>query len=67
MSKAIDFYPLQKVIGKSLNSEYGEELLDNNRCTQNSEKASGDLIGNKIEGELQKLLHRVPIRLRVNP
>ena len=28
MSKAMDFYPLQKNMGKNLSSKYGQKLLD---------------------------------------
>ena len=28
MSKAMDFYPLQKDMGKNLSSKYGQKLLD---------------------------------------
>ena len=61
MSKVMDFYPLQKNVGKSLGRSYGQKLLGTTKkvsydalqtaletMIQKTLVATGDLVGNKI-------------------
>ena len=61
----MDFYLLQKNMGKSLSNKYGKELLDSakksttdaietasKRAIQKTVEATGNLIGNKIADKM---------------
>ena len=61
----MDFYPLQKNMGKSLSNKYGKKLLDSAKtftsvamktalktAIQKTAEATGDSIGNKIADKI---------------
>ena len=66
MSKAIDFFPLQKVMGKIFLIARDALKSSSKRAIQQLEEAACALVENKAEEELQKLFHVIPIRLQVN-
>ena len=72
LSKAMDFYASQRKIGKNLRSQYRLKFINNTkksetdalktasqRLIRKTAEATGDLVGKKLHGRLQKLLQRV--------
>ena len=71
----MDFYLFAKSMGESLSNKYGQKLLDNvkksttdaiktasKRAIQKTAEATGDLIGNKIDGKITSVSKKKPTK-----